>query len=157
VNNVEQIIDHAEQYCRARGSRLTPKRKQVLSGLIKSDKALSAYEIIDVCKAEFGEEMPAMSVYRILDFLRTEYLVHKLELTNKYVACAHITCEHDHRHSASQFLICGQCQTVKEIMLEDSTMASLSESVQQAGYQLVSPKFEINCLCASCAAAGNMS
>ena len=147
--NVEHILDHAEQHCKARGSRLTPKRKKVLFGLVKSDRALSAYELIDVYKAEFGEDMPPMSVYRILEFLREESLVHRLALNKKYVACAHIACEHD--HEASQFLICRECSAVKEIMLEDATVIELKDSIADAGFHLASPKLEINCVCNACA------
>jgi len=68
MNSVESIIQHAEQHCDLRGSRLTQKRKQILTGLVKSKKALSAYELIDFCKQEYGESLPAMSVYRILVF-----------------------------------------------------------------------------------------
>jgi len=149
--NVEQIIDRAEERCKARGTRFTPKRRQVLSGLVESNKALSAYELIEVCKTDSGEELPPMSMYRILDFLREEHFVHKLELNNKYVACAHIACYHD--HAASQFLICRECQSVEEIVLADSTMTELTGSIEQAGFYLESPKLEINCVCARCASA----
>ena len=115
MNSVESTIKHAEQHCALRGTRLTQKRKQVLTGLVKSKKALSAYELIDFCKQEFGESLPAMSVYRILDFLEKELLVHKLNLANKYVACMHISC--DHAHAVPQFLICKSCSTVKELSL----------------------------------------
>lgn len=148
MNNINQIIDHAEQHCKAHGSRLTPKRKQVLSGLLQSQKALSAYELIDVCKTQFGETLPAMSMYRILDFLQNERLVHKLNLANKYVACSHITC--DHKHAVPQFLICDQCQSVKEISISKSVIVELQQNVEDAGFYLVSPQLEMNCICESC-------
>lgn len=148
MTRVEKIIDHAEQQCIAQGSRLTTKRKQVLSGLLKSKKALSAYELIDFCKAEYGETMPAMSIYRILDFLQEEHLVHRLRLANKYVACAHITC--DHAHEVPQFLICGKCQKVKEISISKTTRAELQESAGEAGFHLASPQLEMDCVCDNC-------
>ena len=144
------IIDHAEQLCKQRGSRLTPKRKQVLSGLLESDRALSAYELVDYCKENFEEPLPAMTVYRILEFLEEEQLVHKLNLANRYVACKHITC--DHKHEVPQFLICTNCQKVKEITIDKATMASFQENVEAAGYRLVTPQLEMNCLCADCSA-----
>jgi len=150
MNNVEVIISHAEQHCKMHGARLTAKRKQVLSGLIQSDKALSAYELIDFCKKVFGETIPAMSVYRILEFLEDENLVHKLNLANKYVACAHITC--DHAHGVPQFLICGDCNKVKEMSINKSTIAELQKSVEHAGFQLISPQLEMSCICNDCAA-----
>ena len=145
---VDSIIDHAEQYCKAHGSRLTTKRKQILSTLINSGKALSAYDLIDLCKAEFGGSIPAMSVYRILQFLEDEDLVHKLSLANKYVACAHITC--DHEHSIPQFLICGSCHKVEEISIPKPTIAVLQKNVEQAGFHLISPQLEMNCVCNDC-------
>lgn len=148
MKNIDSIIQHAEQHCAAHGARLTAKRKQVLSGLIQSEKALSAYELIAVCKEKYSENIPAMSVYRILEFLEDEHLVHKLNLANKYIACAHIRC--DHAHGAPQFLICRKCSKVKEITIESATISELQVSVQEAGYKLVSPQLEMNCLCGDC-------
>jgi Fur family zinc uptake transcriptional regulator len=148
VNNTETVIHHAEQQCIANGARLTQKRKQILTGLIESDKALSAYELMDFCKQRFGENLPAMSVYRILEFLEEQRLVHKLNLANKYVACIHISC--DHAHAVPQFLICRSCSKVKEVSINQSTISDLSETVKNAGYDLYSPQVELNCLCESC-------
>ncbi|MDG1462466.1 MAG: transcriptional repressor, partial [Gammaproteobacteria bacterium] len=78
---VGTILDRAEERCIRRGVRLTPKRKLVLSCLVQSERALSAYELIDICKAETDDRLPPMSMYRILDFLRNEHLVHKLDLS----------------------------------------------------------------------------
>ncbi|MFY0641063.1 MAG: transcriptional repressor [Bermanella sp.] len=148
MSNVQQIIEHAEQHCRAHGARLTEKRKRILSGLLNTQKALSAYELIDYCKSEFDESIPATSMYRILDFLQEEHLVHKLNLANKYVACAHITCDHD--HEVPQFLICGQCQLVKEISISKSTINDLQKNVADAHFHLISPQIELNCICDAC-------
>lgn len=148
MTHIDRAINHAEQQCKDRGVRLTVKRKQVFVGLIRSNKALSAYDLIDYCKEHYGETIPAMSVYRILGFLEDEYLVHKLNLANKYVACAHICCDHD--HGIPQFLICGSCSKVKEISIKPATIKDLQASVQNAGFKLLSPQLEMNCLCDDC-------
>lgn len=148
MSNVQAILDHAESSCRAHGAKLTSKRKQVLSGLVSSNRAMSAYELVDFCREQYGEALPPMSVYRILDFLRDENLVHKLELANKYIACAHITCTHD--HGVPQFLICGKCQRVEEIRVDRSTINTLEASVEKAGFLLASPQIEMHCLCKEC-------
>ena len=148
MNHVDRIIGHAEQHCKDHGARLTVKRKQVLAGLIRSNKALSAYELMDVCKQQYGESMPAMSIYRILEFLEDEHLVHKLSLANKYVACAHIRCSH--AHAVPQFLICRQCSKVKEIDVKPAMIDELRASVNEAGFKLISPQLEMNCLCEGC-------
>jgi len=148
MHRIQAIIEHVEKHCKEHGARLTDKRKQILTGLLQSEKALSAYELVEYCKNEFGEKLPAMSVYRILDFLQDEQLVHKLNLANKYVACAHITCNHE--HEVPQFLICDNCQKVKEISINKSTIDTLQSNVEKAGFHLVSPQLEMNCLCEQC-------
>ena len=130
------------------GAKLTTKRKHVLGALLKSGKALSAYELIDLCKEEYDETLPAMSMYRILDFLQEEGLVHKLNLANKFVACSHITC--DHAHAIPQFLICGSCQKVEEISIPADTIGVLQQNVKDAGFHLVSSQLEMNCICDTC-------
>ncbi len=151
MTELQNILSHAEHHCRVRGSRLTEKRKKVLSGLLQSDRALSAYELADYCNETYDETFAAMSVYRILDFLEQEQLVHKLNLANRYVACVHITC--DHQHEVPQFLICTDCKRVKEISISRSTMRSIKRQVEQAAFHLVSEQIEFNCLCDNCAAA----
>lgn len=94
--------------------------------------------------------MPTMSVYRILEFLESQQLVHKLKLANRFVACIHIAC--DHQHAAPQFLICINCYKVAEVSIKESTINALRNSVDSAGYTLVSPQIELSCLCEDCAA-----
>ncbi|TQV71090.1 transcriptional repressor [Aliikangiella marina] len=149
MTTIENTLKHAEEHCRINGSRLTEKRKSVLTGLLQSEKALSAYELADYCAKELDQPLPAMSVYRILDFLQEEQLVHKLSLANKYVACSHITC--DHAHDVPQFLICSHCQKVTEIGVNKAMIQDLKSNVENAGYKLQSPQLEMNCICESCA------
>lgn len=148
MDAVKRVIDHAERRCKEKGSRLTEKRRLALSLLVKSSKALSAYELVEAFKTDLGETLPAMSMYRILEFLIAEDLVHKLSSTNKYVACENICSEHT--HAESQFLICGQCQKVKEISINRSLMESIKENVNDTGFHLVSSQLEMNCICEEC-------
>ncbi len=151
MNHTDTTLEAAEQYCKNHGSKLTLKRKQVLSALIQSSKALSAYELAAICNEKFQASIPAMSVYRILDFLENAGLVHKLNLANKYVVCSHISC--DHTHGTPQFLICKACSAVNEVNISQTIIAELTETVEQANYQLLSPQIELNCLCQSCSAS----
>ena len=147
----QAVLQLAEAQCRQRGSRLTAKRKVVLQGLLDNPKALSAYELVDYFKNTLRVSIPAMSVYRILDFLQQQQLVHKLSSTNKFIACSHIAC--DHRHDMPQFLICKQCGDVKEIALGNTLFDHLQDQVQNAGYQLRSTQLELDCICHQCAEA----
>jgi len=148
IAKIKAILDSAEKQCQLKGVRLTHKRKVVLKGLVSSKTAMTAYELVDYCKRELGETIPAMSVYRILEFLENENLVHKLKLANRYVACIHITC--DHRHAVPQFLICTECHRVEEVDISRSTMGVLRRNVESAGFELVSEQIEVDCICLNC-------
>ena len=84
-------LAHAETVCEARAQKFTPIRRQVLGALLSSHRPLGAYEIID----ELAKSMPRpapITVYRALDFLMANGLVHRIESGNAYLACA----AHDH-------------------------------------------------------------
>ena len=148
---LNRIIRKAKNVCARSGGRLTEKRKRILELLLASNTPLSAYEITDTYSKTCAESMPAMSVYRILEFLEAEDLVHKLSSTNKYVACSHITC--DHVHKIPQFLICGECQSAKEIAISKSIIDELGKLVGKAGYTLTNSQLELQCLCDNCSAS----
>ena len=138
----------AEQYCQEKGERLTKKRKVVLQALLQSQKAISAYELVDFCKIQLNETITAMSVYRILAFLQEQGLVHKLSLSNKYVACSHGVC--DHKDEFLQFLVCDQCQHVEEVSIDSSTLKNLQTVINNKGFRLTTPQLEINGICEKC-------
>ena len=150
MHSIELVMNRAEERCRSRGIRMTTKRKQVLHGLVKAKKALSAYDLIDEIKRNFDNALQPMSVYRILEFLSENQLIHKLSTTSKYIACSHITC--DHIHEIPQFLICGNCHRVSEISIDKALITNLQENIRLKGYRLISPQLEMNCLCDDCAA-----
>lgn len=155
MTEIAQILDKAEASCRATGARLTEKRKRILTGLLESQKAQSAYDLIAYMQQEFGESLAPTTVYRILDFLASENLVHKLHVTNKYVACSHISC--DHAHEVPQFLICDRCASVKEIGIKKSIIKELQQQVEEAAFVLQSPQLELHCLCEECSVQGQVS
>lgn len=145
----DNTLDRAERHCRDHGVKLTSKRRLVLGSLLESGKAVSAYDLVARLRQHHELELPPMTVYRILDFLQQENLVHKLLSTNKYVACSHISC--DHAHDVPQFLICGQCDKVKEVGVGRDIIAALRKQVERAQYRLQSEQLELYCLCHECA------
>ena len=144
----QSVMTAAEQKCLQQGIKFTKRRKQVLSVLIEADVALSAYEIAERCNADSDSNMPAMSVYRILDLFQEQNLIHKLDIANKYVCCAHISCTHEHNNS--QFLICGSCRHVEEISLSDDAVQALQTAASAAGFNAISPQLEIKGRCSRC-------
>lgn len=136
-------IAHAEAQCAAREQRLTPIRRQVLEALLASHKPLGAYEIIDRLASE---NRPApITVYRALDFLRDNGLVHRIASHNAFVACVH-----DHGDDALVvFLICERCGAVGEAP-GGAVADALKASSRAAGFAPKSPLIEIPGICAHC-------
>jgi Fur family zinc uptake transcriptional regulator len=145
---LDKIITKAESNCIESGGKLTAKRKSILTVLLSADMPLSAYEIAEHYKDTFSETIPVMSVYRMLDFLMQENFVHKLSLTNKYIACSHIAC--DHEHQIPQFLMCDECLNVKEVGIKNDIIEALQNSVESADFYLNSPQIEFHGICKDC-------
>ncbi len=136
-------IAHAEELCAARAQRLTPMRRHVLQALLASHRPLGAYEIIERL-ADPARPAP-ITIYRALDFLRDNGLVHRIESRNAFVACVH-------NHAGDDlvvFLICERCGAVGEA--PGGTVAeALKSSSRAAGFAPKSPVIEIAGICSHC-------
>jgi Fur family zinc uptake transcriptional regulator len=138
-------IAHAEAQCAARAQRLTPMRRQVLEALLASHKPLGAYEIIE-CLGQKNRPAP-ITIYRALDFLRENGLVHRIESRNAFVACVH-------NHGSGDlvvFLICESCGAVGEAP-GGHVADALKASSRAAGFAPKSPLIEIAGICSHCRA-----
>jgi Fur family zinc uptake transcriptional regulator len=136
-------IAHAEAQCAARAQRLTPMRRQVLEALLGSHKPLGAYEIIERL-ADKNRPAP-ITIYRSLDFLRENGLVHRIESRNAFVACVH-------NHGGDDivvFLICERCGSVGEAP-GGAAAEALTASSRAAGFLPKSPLIEIAGICSHC-------
>ena len=144
------MLERASEKCQNNGVKLTPKRSLILKTMIEAGTPLSAYDIINHLSIKHKSLMPATSVYRILAFLESVDLVHKLSSENKYVACEHISCQHE--HESPQFLICQKCHNVKEVNISQSVIEEIKQHVKDSDYKLISSALEINCICNDCQA-----
>jgi len=150
VETVEtsELLLKVEKKYRNNGISLTEKRLKVLTVLLIAKQSLSAYDIVDGYQQEFNQSIPAMSVYRILDFLIKIGAVHKLVSLNQFLVCEHAACEHKHQNV--QFLICDECHSVQEVLLGDNVINSLNQSVKNAGFSLNAPQLELHGTCIKC-------
>lgn len=153
MSALNKIVEAAKKDCEAHGAPVTTKRVNVLSVLLLSNKAVSAYEIADLYEQMFHKPVPVITVYRVLDFLQSKNLAHKLETANKYVVCTHADCNRG--HPASQFLICKQCLRVKELSMSTLNFGELKHTIEQAGFHLNSHQLEMNCICNDCYTGAN--
>ena len=146
--DIQACLTQAEKICRLQGLILTTKRKLILTALLQVKKAVSAYELIELLETQFEESLAPMSIYRTLAFLEKCHLVHKLNIANKYVACADIINEAP--HETSQLFFCQLCQRVDEVKLDPTKISDLDNKAKQFGYQILSSHLELNCICNAC-------
>ncbi|QJQ96640.1 MULTISPECIES: transcriptional repressor [Halomonadaceae] len=137
------LIQQAENQCQARGVRFTPIRRRVLEMIAGTDGGLKAYDLLDKLALEHAAARPP-TVYRALDFLIEQGLVHRIESLNAYVACP---CpEHTH---GFQLLICHKCGRVEELHLDDVN-AQLSARARELGFCVERQTIELLGICDRC-------
>jgi Fur family transcriptional regulator, zinc uptake regulator len=138
-------LDQAAQICAANGAQLTELRRRVLGLILEAPNPLTAYQLLDRLRETRGRAVPP-TVYRSLDFLVGQRLIHKLERLSAFVPCI----ETGHEHQA-QFLICSECGTVAEI--DDQAAASaLEDAAEREGFHPRHTVIEIEGTCAACSA-----
>jgi Fur family transcriptional regulator, zinc uptake regulator len=142
-------LAHAEASCAARGQRLTPLRRQVLEALAESHKALGAYEIMERL-AGTGPRPAPITVYRALDFLVENGLVHRIESRNAFLACIS---DHDEAvgSGTTVFLICERCGAVGEAS-SPAVAETLQAAARAAGFTPKGRVIEVAGICAHCGA-----
>jgi Fur family transcriptional regulator, zinc uptake regulator len=140
---LETALLAAEKTCLERGVRLTSIRRRVLELIWSSHEPVKAYDILDQLRNEHASSAPP-TVYRALDFLQAEGLVHKIESLNAYVGCA----EPDHSYQ-TQFLICHDCGSVAELD-NVNVRQLLAENAKQMGFHIDHETIEIKGTCAAC-------
>jgi len=137
----QSLLGAAKLLCDHRHVRLTPRRLQVFNILLGSHRPMGAYEVLQTMNESEKNITPPI-VYRALEFLQQQGLVHRIESQNAFIAC--MLPGHD---NAAQFLICSKCQRVAE--LESPVLPALKQA-RQMGFKADHAVVEINGLCANC-------
>lgn len=143
---LEHRLDRAAAACARGGARLTDIRRQVLALVLGADEPVGAYTLLDRLKAAKANATPA-TIYRALEFLEAQGLIHKVERLNAFIGCIDAG---EHRHHAVQFLICRTCGAVAEV--EDAGIAAaVAHAARSVGFHPVRATVEVEGACADCA------
>ena len=102
-------------------------RRQVLELIWTSHEPVGAYDILEMMNDTADSRVAPMTVYRALEFLMENGLVHRIASHNAYVGCSHPGASHE-----GQFLICRHCGCVEEIM-EKTISKALSTGAKLSG------------------------
>jgi len=172
-HDVHERLAAAKEHCRLNGARFTPLRQQIYQLVLEADQPVGAYDLItqlqqmrlstpDDINTQKVTSSPTLSVdtkktkkqspknvapptvYRSLEFLLSEGLIHQLTSINAYVPCCHPRAQH-----TAAFLICDQCQRVQECSsLPVQEMMSFAE--QDVGFVVERSVIELSGRCQAC-------
>lgn len=138
-----QLLSAARRVCDSRQLRLTARRRQVLEILLASHQPLGAYEILaELNRTASNEQVAPPIVYRALEFLLEQGLVHRLESRNAFISCVH-----PGHHTGAQFLICRDCEQVAELQNSDAALLAQADDL---GFAVDHSVVEITGVCAQC-------
>jgi len=127
--------------------QLTSNQKQVLATLRQAGNPLSAYALLDRLRAQ-GFSAPTQ-VYRALDGLAQQGLVHRLETLNAYVTCVH---PEGCKRGLRAFAICDSCGHIDEFV-DSGLDRCLGSWVKENAFSLRDSTIELRGKCATCTGA----
>jgi Fur family zinc uptake transcriptional regulator len=140
---VATFLDQAEALCNRRNLRFTRLRKQVLELVCEAEQPVGAYQLLDQLR-DSGRSAAPPTVYRALDFLLEQGLIHRLATNNTYLACAH-----PQRPHAAVFLVCSDCGHTREVHTR-GVINELEKQADHFGFAIRHASVEVTGLCSRC-------
>ena len=142
---INDALSRAEAICTEAGARFTPIRRKVLERVWARHRPIGAYEILEDL-GRGGKPVAPVTIYRALDFLMAQGLVHRLSSLNAFIGCPHAGDGHD-----AAFLICEGCRLVTEI--DDPAIGvTLARDAADRGFSVSAQVVEVMGRCPDCRA-----
>ncbi|KPF88060.1 Fur family transcriptional regulator [alpha proteobacterium AAP38] len=140
---VKDALARADALCTERGVRLTSQRARVLELVWSSHKPRGAYAILEDLSAD-GKRVAPLTVYRALDFLLEQGLIHRIESQNAFVGCPDPGTAH-----TGQFLVCSCCGNATELT-DRGIAAAIADSAAAQGFTVQRQTVEVTGICPDC-------
>ena len=115
---------------------------KILNFMKRKKVPLSAYEILDGLATQ-GITAPT-TVYRALNKLVNDKLIHKIESLNTWTICCG-----SHQNNMPIFEICKNCGNVTE-HLDSNLTKTIRRLSERSGFSADNSVFEIHCQCGDC-------
>lgn len=140
---IASALAQADALCEQRGARLTKNRRRVLELVWQSHAPVGAYELLERLR-EDGLRAAPPTVYRALEFLMSQGLVHRIETRNAFVGCP----QPQHEHQA-QYLLCEACGDAVEIDV-GGVRRRIEALAAEHGFTVAAQTIEARGLCRRC-------
>jgi Fur family zinc uptake transcriptional regulator len=140
---IVDALHRAEAHCANTGAKLTPIRRRVLELIWQSHRPAGAYDLLALMGGE-GQRVAPPTVYRALDFLVEQGLVHRVESLNAFIGCT------EPGHAVQQdIFICKSCGTAIEIN-DPELSARIAADAKALDFQVERQTIEVVGLCRDC-------
>lgn len=144
-NCIVDALSKAQLICNDRNLNLTPQRKRILEIIWgQGHNSIKAYDILEELQKKDPSAKPT-TVYRALEFLIENSIIHKIESKNSFVGCNHPTLQHN-----CTFLICNKCDDVVECCNNDEIANSIKSNIKHTNFHVETITLEINGTCTNC-------
>ena len=142
-NCVDTAIKKAEDLCLKQKIQFTKLRRNILNLIWQNHKPLKAYDILEQLQVKESSAKP-ITVYRTLDFLIENRMIHKIESQNAFLGCRHPGELHN-----CYFLICKECNTAEEAC-ENDLLKNVYTNLESQGFAVEHITLEIQGICKKC-------
>lgn len=140
---LQHKLKQAQALCASKGAELTALRCDVLELIYNSDVPVGAYELLRQLRSIRPNAEPP-TIYRALEFLQKQHLIHRIATDNAYVACE----QPQHAHHG-HFLLCKKCGLALE--LNDERIHNvIAQCAKEKHFQIENHCTEIVGMCAKC-------
>ncbi len=155
---MSNYVETALEALKNAGHRLTSQRRTVLEVLASARVPLTPADLHERVKTR-GKSMDLVSVYRILETLEKNGLVHHVLANNSFKACSHFFEGTPHKHQTHEdeehchhLAICTSCG--KSYEFECPQLDEIATDIsRQSGIQITRHLLEFQGTCRQCRAA----
>ena len=127
-----------------KSAELSNKQQLFMDLREKKPNPMSAYVILDQLRDSVF--WAPLQIYRALEKLIGMGRVHRLESSNDFIACSHISCE---KSGATAFVICDRCENVQEVC-DDSVSLFLAGLTEKTKFKASKTSIELHGICDAC-------
>ncbi len=141
---MNNVVAHIESHCLKHSIKLTSLRKLIILLLSEQNQPITAYELLAKLNEQSKDKnYNIMSIYRVLDFLCQNELIHRIHTTNCYTICCH-----PEKHIC-QLFICKNCGTKIE-QHDEQLDQTLQKLAQKSAFAISQHTIELFGLCHKC-------
>ena len=145
---IRNALREGEEICAKQHLRFTETRRRVLEIIWESHRPAKAYDILEKLSDGNTQTKPP-TVYRALDFLLDNGMIHKINSLNAYVGCSHPSNQHQ-----CHFLICTECDDVFECC-NGTLDKAINSTADKTKFKPISSSVEIQGICHECLSGHN--